>query len=152
MEVNRRLLSQGDLTLPRKILDVPEMRTLFTGLQEGQVPTLLIRALTGRELFLAGEAATQNQLRNALIEGLLAAPTDEQAGTTMAKLLTDKERDPDEFRRRLVIFRCGVIREDGTSLFDEIETARIAEMWGRGFANVTLEILTLGQEGPKVGE
>jgi hypothetical protein len=152
MEVNRRLLSQGDLTLPRKILDVPEMRALFSGLLDGQIPTLLIRALTGREMFLAGEAATQNQLRSKLVEGLQAAANDAKAGEALAKLLTDQERDPDEFRRRLVIFRCGVIAEDGTALFDELETARIAELWGGSFATVTLEIMALSQEGPKVGE
>lgn len=152
MEINRRLLSQGDLALPRKILDVPELRVLFTGLIDGQIPTLLIRALTGREMFLAGEAATQNQLRNALVEGLQTATTDEQAGQTLAHLLTDKERDPDEFRRRLVIFRCGVIGEDGQSLFDEMETARIAELWGGVFANISAEIMALSQEGPTVGK
>lgn len=140
------------MTLPRKILDVPELRALFTGLAEGQVPTLLIRALTGREMFLAGEAATQNQLRSKLIEGLQTAASDAKAGEALAKLLTDQERDPDEFRRRLVIFRYGVIAEDGTSLFDELETARIAELWGSAFATISAEIMALGQEGPKVGE
>lgn len=103
-------------------------------------------------MFLVGEAATQNQLRSKLIEGLQTAASDAKAGEALAKLLTDTERDPDEFLRRLVVFRYGVIAEDGTSLFDELETARIAEMWGGAFATITLEIMGLGQEGPKVGE
>lgn len=152
MEINRALLNNGDLVLPRKDIPVPELRKLFKNLPENEIPMLTIRALTGRELFLVAEAATQNQLRTKLIEGLREAPNDSKAGEVMAAILSDKERDTDEFRRRLVIFRCGVIDEKGHSLFDEIETATIAEKWGVAFANVSLEIMTLNQEGPRAGE
>lgn len=152
MEINRALLNNGDLSLPRKDIPVPELRRLFKNLPAEEVPMLTIRALTGRELFLAGEAATQNQLRSKLIEGLREAPNDGKAGEVMAAILTDKKRDADEFRRRLVIFRCGVIDEHGKPLFDEIETAMIAEFWGQAFADVSAEIWRLSQEGPRAGE
>jgi hypothetical protein len=152
LEINRNLLNNGDLVLPRKELPVPELRLLFKGQAENEVPTLTIRAITGRELFQAQAAVTANALRLKLMEALVAASDDKKTGEAMAAILNDRDQDTDDFRQRLVIFRCGVIGPDSAQLFSEIETARIAEYWPLVFIRVSTEIMALSQEGPKVGE
>lgn len=152
MEINRLLLSQGDIVLPRKVIPVPELRLLFKDLPAGEIPTLTIRGVTANVLFLAQEAFNGNTLRRQLIKALQEAPDDAKAADMMAKLLAEKEPESDEFRRRLVIFRYGVVNDDNSPMFTELETARIAELWSNRFATISGDILLLNQEGPKVGE
>lgn len=152
MEINRLLLNQDSLVLPRKVIPVPELRLLFKDLPADETPTLTIRGLTANVLFLAQEAFNGNTLRRQLVKALQEAPDDVRAADAVAKLLAEKEPESDELRRRLVIFHYGVVNDDNSPMFNELETARIAELWSNRFATISGEIILLNQEGPHVGE
>lgn len=152
MDIDRNFLNNADLVLPRKEVPVPGLRKLFKNLPENETPTLTIRGLSGPEMFLAQAAVSANALRRKLMTVLSESHSEAQAGEQMGRILTDSERESDDYHQRLVVFRCGVTDGNGGPLFSEFETARIAQFWGLTFMSVSTEILALSQEGPRAGE
>lgn len=152
MAINRQLLNNGDFALPRKTIPVPKLRKLFTGLADGEIPTLTVRALTGNELYLASEQRSDYSLRRVLLKAINESVTQEAMIQAVVSTVMDPERTSEEYAYRLAVFRFGVIEEDGKPTFTEMEVARIGEMFPVVIPEVTTEILSLCQEGPQVGE
>ena len=152
MEINRSLLNNGDLFLPTKIVPVPWLRPIFTGLNNGEVPTLTIRALSANEFYLAKEEQLRYGLRATLQKAVAEAIDVKTAIEDFLKITGDQERTSETYAFRCKVFEMGVIGPDGKSLFNEFEVRRIGQFFALPLGNVSEQILELMSEGPRVGE
>lgn len=124
---------------------VPDMAEYF---DEGEKPEIVVRGLTGAEVFITYEAAEKNRNIKGIMEKIASANVTDKMDAISAALGILDERTPEEMARRVEQLRLGSVSPE----LDQIQAAKFFENYPVEGITVTNAISRLTGKGRLPGE
>jgi hypothetical protein len=152
--MNLKKLRRARLERPTDYVPVPELAALMFDV--GEVPRLKVRGLSANEIFLIKEQIQKGSPLQALAKAATTNGHGNSSELTQAfqQLLgTDPKAVAHENRYRQELLVKAVIDEEGQSILDHQDAARLSEFFPMAFLRLTDRIQTLmGEASTDLGE
>lgn len=146
-------LRNGDWHRPEATVDVPELVFLFA---EGEAPVLRVVGLSGNDYWCCLEAKKPSSVVKIITDAVtnLAKDHAEEIRDILTRVVKgeDLAKVHPEVAFRIEIVLRGVVKEDGTRLFEKPDVVRMCKHFSAAFYRLAMRIQELSDGPSTLGE